>query len=482
SFSSAFAENLVETVYGLVQGFDYATESGNLAEIFLGIPFAAPPVGDRRLEKPIPPSKWSTTLQADKFGPHCVTHYPIFFPGSEDCLYLNIFRPKEPSPDAAGYPVVVWIHGGAYVFGDTELYGYKHISNNFVEKGLVFVSVTYRLGPFGYFSSNDSRVPSNLGLWDLTQSLKFLHQVLPSFGGDTSRITIMGHSAGSGSVSWLTASPESNDLFAQAIEMSGSVYSHWSSSSNIVARWSKKFATAVGCDYDAKDLKQCLKNAPLEDFLAVGKNYPVFDVGETFAMFNPRIDGDFLKASNFDEAFETAPGKPTLFGLTTQEGLLWSAQVLPVFAENRPFYLSSESQKRYSRNDLVAYIRDFVATESGFGKRRFEAANDLVQFYTKGEDENSDSLFYFERFTQLLSDMFFVVPHLREIQKKQPTASKSFLYLYDHDLPQKTTSFQIKGTTHAAEWTPLFGIYFFGGPFGFTEADKQAQKNFVEMF
>uniref|UniRef100_A0A7E4VQZ9 Carboxylic ester hydrolase n=1 Tax=Panagrellus redivivus TaxID=6233 RepID=A0A7E4VQZ9_PANRE len=467
----------VETPLGPVQGFKYVTPDGTDTEIFLGLPFAEPPVDEHRFEKTAPVKPWKDTLSADKFGPHCATHNPIFFPGEEDCLYLNIFKPKEPSNDANGYPVLIWIHGGAYVFGGTEFYGYENITNNFVAKGVIVASITYRLGPFGFFSSGDDRLPGNLGLWDQREAILFLRKVLPSFGGDIDRITLMGHSAGSGSVSWLSASPQSNELFAQAIEMSGSVFAHWSSTDEVLD-WSRDVAKAAGCDYQGSDLKKCLKDSHLDLFHALGKNWPPFRTGETFAYFNPRVDGEFFGADSFEHAFEHAPPKPTLFGLTTQEGLLWSAQLLPFFPEDRPFFLSPHSASHYTRHDLTTYIRHFTATEEKFGRSALEIANSIIEFYTAGETKDSGSAFYFERYTQLLSDILFALPVLRELKVKSNLGYPTYLYLYDHDLPKEVTKFTIDGTPHAAEWNALFGKFFFG-EFEYTDTDKVIQANFV---
>ena len=120
-------------------------------------------------------------------------------------VILKIFQSEDP----AGYPVAVWIHGGGFCFGSAEPYGYKVLSDNFVSRGIIVVSIQYRLGAFGFFSTGDHVAPGNLGLWDQRQALVFLHEVLPAFNGNKKKITVWGHSAGGTSTSLLTGSPHS---------------------------------------------------------------------------------------------------------------------------------------------------------------------------------------------------------------------------------------------------------------------------------
>uniref|UniRef100_A0A914ZEY8 Carboxylic ester hydrolase n=1 Tax=Panagrolaimus superbus TaxID=310955 RepID=A0A914ZEY8_9BILA len=204
------ASNIIKTEYGEIEGFKYLMKNGKNANIFLGIPYASPPIEDLRLEKPQPPKLWNSTLEAKKFGSRCSPHnaeiVQWFGAHSEDCLYLNIFAP-EISETSKTHPVAVWIHGGGFCFGDSEIYGYKQLAENFVSRGIIIVTLQYRLGPFGFFSLGDHNLPGNLGLWDQRQALLFLHKVLPAFGGDKERITVWGHSAGGTSASLLSASP-----------------------------------------------------------------------------------------------------------------------------------------------------------------------------------------------------------------------------------------------------------------------------------
>uniref|UniRef100_A0A1I7X4H8 Carboxylic ester hydrolase n=1 Tax=Heterorhabditis bacteriophora TaxID=37862 RepID=A0A1I7X4H8_HETBA len=138
-------------------------------------------------------------------------------------------------------PVFVFIHGGGFEIGDAETFGYKKASENFASEGIVFVTINYRLGPLGFFTTGDNVIPGNMGLWDQTLALQFLNEILSSFGGDPNRITLSGHSAGSSSVSALLFSPHSNDLFQQAIEMSGSVFAEYAMGQDVI----KAFQTGI---------------------------------------------------------------------------------------------------------------------------------------------------------------------------------------------------------------------------------------------
>jgi para-nitrobenzyl esterase len=207
----------VGTECGLVQG---VAESG--LTVYKGIPFAAPPVGDLRWRAPQPAAKWEGIRAADKFGPD-----PYQGDGkgnvSEDCLYLNIWTPAKTAGDKI--PVLVWIYGGGFSFGSTSTP--VHNGEHLARKGVVLVTINYRVGTFGFLAHPELTAESpehasgNYGLMDQIAGLRWVKQNIAAFGGDPDKVTIFGESAGGISVSMLCASPQAKGLFRGAISQSG---------------------------------------------------------------------------------------------------------------------------------------------------------------------------------------------------------------------------------------------------------------------
>jgi para-nitrobenzyl esterase len=220
-FRPAFA-SIPETVHveqGQVKGVAGST-AGVL--IFKGIPFAAPPVGDLRWRGPKAPAAWTGVREADKFGGQCMQRGRGGASGSEDCLYLNVYTTTA----AAKRPVMVWIHGGALTSGAGSIYDGEALA----KKGVVVVTINYRLGVFGFFAhpeltkESDRNSSGNYGLLDQVAALEWVQKNIAAFGGDPKRVTIFGESAGSWSVNYLTASPLAHGLFERAIGESGAEF------------------------------------------------------------------------------------------------------------------------------------------------------------------------------------------------------------------------------------------------------------------
>ena len=216
----------VRTTAGTVEG-TFDTRSG--IQQFLAVPFAAPPVGDLRWRAPQPLTPWEGVREAKAFGPRAVQP-PVFgdmdFRSagmSEDCLYLNVWSPAE-SADAA-LPVLVYFYGGGFVAGDGSEPRYD--GKSMARKGIVAVTVNYRLNVFGFLAhpelsaEADYGASGNYGLLDQQAALQWVQNNIAAFGGDPARVTIAGESAGSVSVSVQMASPLSRDLIAGAIGESG---------------------------------------------------------------------------------------------------------------------------------------------------------------------------------------------------------------------------------------------------------------------
>jgi para-nitrobenzyl esterase len=193
--------------------------------IFKGIPFAAPPVGDLRWKAPAPVPAWTGIKEADAFGPACMqapNSMGNTAPVSEDCLYLNVWTPAKTPGEKI--PVLVWIYGGGFVGGSTSIPMYDGMG--FAKKGVVLVSVAYRVGPFGFLahpelSRESGKGSGTYGLQDMIAGLQWVKANIAQFGGDPSTVTIFGHSAGGMAVNMLAASPAAKGLFQRVICMSG---------------------------------------------------------------------------------------------------------------------------------------------------------------------------------------------------------------------------------------------------------------------
>uniref|UniRef100_A0A914WR09 Carboxylic ester hydrolase n=1 Tax=Plectus sambesii TaxID=2011161 RepID=A0A914WR09_9BILA len=189
---------------------------------FYGIPYAQPPTGQNRFA-PTQRKDPSGRILAFHFGAAC---HQAATAGSydEDCLFLNIWTPKMSNFTNNKYPVLFWIHGGGFVIGSGNL-DTEGILKNLVSRGIIVVSINYRLGAFGFFSSRDSAAPGNMGMLDQIEALNWVKRYISYFGGDPNAVTIDGESAGGESVSLLTLSPLTNGLFIRAIVESGSAFS-----------------------------------------------------------------------------------------------------------------------------------------------------------------------------------------------------------------------------------------------------------------
>jgi para-nitrobenzyl esterase len=195
---------------------------------FLGIPYAAAPIGALRWSDPAPVAKWSGVRDATKFAGACKQiaagwNESLIATASEDCLYLNVWTPKLES--SAKLPVMVWIHGGGFTGGSATDPTFS--GERFASKGVILVSINYRLGIFGFLAhpelSKASRHASsgNYGLLDQNAALRWVHLNISKFGGDPSAVTVFGQSAGGGSVMYLLTSPRAHGLLNRAIVESG---------------------------------------------------------------------------------------------------------------------------------------------------------------------------------------------------------------------------------------------------------------------
>ncbi len=211
---------VVGTRYGRVGG---AVRDG--VAVFLGVPYAAAPVGPLRLRAPQPPQPWDGVRPATALGatPPCsgyvppydaILHQPTV--DGEDWLTVNVWTPD---PGAAGLPVMVWVHGGAFVNGSSAVPLYD--GRSFARDGVVLVTMNYRLGVEGFALLPDA--PANRGLLDQVAALEWVRDNIAAFGGDPGRVTLFGESAGAMSVTSLLAAPRARGLFARAITQSGSV-------------------------------------------------------------------------------------------------------------------------------------------------------------------------------------------------------------------------------------------------------------------
>lgn len=225
---AAAAADRVRTANGVVEGAG-AQASG--VRVFRGIPFAQPPAGDLRWREPRPVGNWPGVRPATKFGPRCM-QAPIFddmyFRSdavSEDCLYLNVWTPAKSSEERL--PVLVYFHGGAFIAGAGDERRYD--GESMAAKGIVAVTLNYRLGVFGFLAhpeltkESPHRASGNYGLMDQAAALRWVRENVAAFGGDPARVTIAGESAGSVSVSAQMASPLAKGLFAGAIGESGAI-------------------------------------------------------------------------------------------------------------------------------------------------------------------------------------------------------------------------------------------------------------------
>lgn len=248
--------------------------------IFRGIPFAAPPVGGFRWKAPQPVRPWAGVRKCDAFGASPVQAAPRPFgpwsaeflvpaqPISEDCLYLNVWSGAKTAREKR--PVVVWIYGGGFTSGGSACPVYDGEAT--AQKGVVFVSVNYRVGPFGFFAhpeltrESGRHASGNYGLMDQLAALQWVKKNIAAFGGDPANVTIAGQSAGAMSVNCLVATPLARGLFTKAIAESGAKFSTPHPTLQQAEENGVKMAQALGAaslaDLRAKPAEEILQNMP----------------------------------------------------------------------------------------------------------------------------------------------------------------------------------------------------------------------------
>lgn len=311
---------------------------------WLGIPYAAPPVGGLRWKPPMPPIPWTKPLDAFNFGPICAQEEGAF-PGfghnslTEDCLYLNVFAPESRQNEEI-LPVMVWIHGGGLFQGASNDYNPQALVQR---GGIIFVSLNYRVNLFGFFShpaiNNEDHEHGNYGIMDQQAALEWVKHNIGEFGGDANNVTIFGESAGAISVSAHLASPGSNGLFHKAIIQSGGspiTFAHRS-----VASF-EELGVALINEAGCSDQTSTRLRALSTEQLVVANSVPKGEFGTTRFHFGLMEDGVVIP-HNMKQRFLQGDFNqvPLMIGVTKDEfawfqGMIELATGATILADNYP--------------------------------------------------------------------------------------------------------------------------------------------------
>ncbi|MBW2622160.1 MAG: carboxylesterase/lipase family protein, partial [Deltaproteobacteria bacterium] len=414
--------------------------------VFRGIPYAAPPIGEKRWLPPQPVKPWDGVLEAETVGPVCPQPPPAtnLIRGAvdredlknqkEDCLYLNVWTPGL---DNTCRPVMVWIHGGGFRTGSGS--GPVYNGANLARKGdVVVVTINYRLAPYGFLNLNEitgGKIPAtgNEGLLDQTAALEWVRENIAAFGGDPDNVTIFGESAGGMSVGALLALPTAKGLFHKAIPQSGAADTAHALEEAVLV--SKHFLDILGlkpADTDAlRDLSAGqLLNAANE--LIIRSQTTAREIGGM--PFQPVVDGSVLPQFPLDAVKGgSAKGISILVGSTLEEWNLFGAM-----------------DPRVTKSDEVQMLKRCRRLIPGAD------VETLVETYRKALKQRGDSTGPTEVFMAIQTDRIFRIPAIRLAEVQNDLGDPAYNYLFTWKSPALNGKL---GACHALELGFLFGTY-----------------------
>ena len=419
----------------------------NESDAFLGIPYAAPPVGPLRWREPQPAEAWTGVRDATGAPPACMQGPPGTFgpftqefvispERSEDCLYLNVWRPKTAD---TRLPVFFWIHGGGFGSGSASIPVYN--GSNLASRGVVVVNINYRLGVFGFLAhpeltaESPQRTSGNYGLLDMIAALEWVRANIEKFGGDPNNITIAGQSAGAAAVNDLLMSEPARGLFQKAIAQSGSGMGILTPS----LAEAEQFGQPVQATLQARSLAG-LRQATADQLMAATLVPPpaAGESGGPTLSLAPNIDHKVLSANPEPASNAPVSNVPFITGYNADEGVLFPPDDLS------PSTFASGVRDRYGR----------------FAER-------LLALYPHAtQAETVDSLYLMAR------DRYMASLVLWSQERVRTSGERVYTYLYDHAFPQTDPRL---AAFHTAEVPYVFGALEHPGR-TFTDADHRVSR------
>lgn len=417
----------IETDQGVVSG-----KLINTVRTYLGIPYAAPPTGERRWLAPQPPAPWDGTRDGSTFSQRCAQPSSLLSPEStnEDCLYLNVHVPDDIGDKKL--PVMVWLHGGAFLSGSAAEYDMTALA----QKGrAVVVSLNYRVGAFGFFRQPELAAQgqsSNLGLQDQQAALRWVQSQIGRFGGDASRVTIFGESAGGVSVCLHLVSPQSKGLFHRAISQSGPCNLLTDSTPASMENQSVALGTQLGCPEGPGQLA-CMRQKTADELMRASVPNGN-EVNGVTIRWTPVADGQTLTG---DPARQIRQGQfhrvPVIWGSNHDEARLFVAG--EYHQVNRWFV---------TRADVDAYITRIAGDDADLARK-------LTNTYTFWRYGTLD-----KAFSAMLTDYYFSCGAMRDAQALSRYVPTFHYEFTEPDTPAPVDPLMSLGAFHGAELAYLF--------------------------
>lgn len=434
--ASATAHAQIRNPSAKVGGATYVGRSTDRVAVFKGIPYAKPPVGDLRWRPPVP-NEPTGEVQAMSFSAQCVQTDRLFLwarniakvfgteekvakplPTSEDCLYLNVWSPKL----TGAAPVMVWIHGGSNTSGTGSDAMYD--GTELAKRGVVVVTINYRLGVFGFLvhpalmAESPQHAAGNYAILDQIEALKWVRAHIAAFGGDPSRVTIFGESAGSIDIVHLMASPLAKGLFHRAIAESGAPMARMPNA-DVAGAFGARFAKALGVD----------------------------SAGDVLAQMRRKSADDVLKV------YDDMPGV-TLMSGPTVDGWLFRDMTARVFERGEqadvPLLIGSNALEMTT---LRAYIPAFPRTPAGYRMWASTAlgvhTDSILQFYPATENTDVEGAVL-----HLMTEMFMTCPVRMATRFTAQTGRPTYRYYFTRVMPGAESL----GAYHASEIGYVFGV------------------------
>ncbi|KAK7483474.1 hypothetical protein BaRGS_00025273 [Batillaria attramentaria] len=438
---------VVNTPDGALRG-RRASFMGKTINTFLGIPFGHVP---QRFLDPSPAANWSGVRDALSFGAMC-PQLPVslVLPASEDCLFLNVYTPEPEDPKEA-LPVMVWIHGGGYQTGTGAYYNGTALA----AKGVVVVTINYRLDLFGFLSTEDFGCPGNMGLLDQLLALKWVKKSIASFHGNPSDVTIFGESAGSSSVSLLRLSPMSQGLFSKAIMESGVSLSPWAVGQSTDVTRPSKWAAMLGNEMGCSENTTARNNGNFVFKPVVEKTQGVLPL-PPIEMLAQRYGSDVI----------------SLHGVNKDENSLF------YFKDPLSYFTQANLETQLTTLTNAYFARDPAGAKDAMVKEYFKGFNSSTE-----EQLRSAAI-------QLMTDVDFVAPTVLEMHMVLNASKAASQYFYEYVYrPTNYNVPQWAGVPHASELPIVFGQpfeldRFFAHDWNFpwTAADKTVSDEVMTMW